>query len=436
MTQSLSRRHLLALGAGASAPFVLSGCLSGNPTAAKTTQTGDKFSGEVEWWTINLQKNYADYINSMIAGYTKQHPKVKINWVDVPGQDITTKLLAAIASGKVPDAVNYTSTTLGLFASSMTDLSQLFSADELGRYAAGLADPLKAADGRRVAIPWYNGGTSLGFYNTDLLKKVSFDEADPPTTIDQAVTLAERYHTATKKSAMNLIPSVTLLQSYGIEMLSADKRTAAFNTAEAAAILEKFKPLYGSGAIAPGAISTDIRNLPQTLDNKRVAFSPMEISTNLLNIQKNAPDVYRAIAVAPPVTGTADRFILPGQQVFGIPKASGNQAAAAEWLKFVTSPENQLAFCKLVAIYPSTSATLQDPFFTEISGTDPASEARKTLVQTFPHAVDGSLGSGNDEQLGLLFAAEVQAYLPGKKTAQQALAAAEKSWNTELSKEK
>lgn len=436
MTQPISRRHLFALGAGASLPFALSGCLSGNPSSKEQTQSGDKFSGEIEWWTINLQKNYADYINGMIKAYTAKHPDVKINWVDVPGQDISTKLLAAIASGKVPDAVNYTSTTLGLFGSSMADLSQYFSAEELGAYVEGLAEPLKAADGRRIAIPWYNGGTSLGFYNTDLLSSGEFDKSAPPKTVDDALQLAQRYHARTKKPAMNMIPSVTLLQSYGIEMLSADKKSAAFNTAQAEQILEKFKPLYASGAIAPGAISSDTRNLPQTLDNKKVSFAPMQVSTDLLNIEKNAPEVYKAIAVTPPVAGKVGRNILPGQQVFGIPKASSNQAAAAEWLKFVTSAENQLAFCKLVAIYPSTTKTLKDPFFTKITDDDAAAQARKTLVETFPTAVDGSLGSGNDEQLTLLFAEQMQAFLPGKKSAKEALAAAEKAWNAELAKEK
>jgi putative chitobiose transport system substrate-binding protein len=436
MNHPISRRRFAALGLGATVPIALSGCLSGSPAQEQVEQSGDKYSGEIEWWTINLQKNYADYINGLISSYTEQHPEVKINWVDVPGQDITTKLLAAIASGKVPDAVNYTSTTAGLFASSMADLTEFFSADDLAAYAPGLTEPLTDADGRQIAIPWYNGGTMLGFYNTSLLKAVSFDPDQPPTSVDDALELAQRYQAKTGRSAMNLIPSVTLLQSYGIEMLSADKTTATFNTPEAVAILEEFKPLYASGAIAPGAISTDIRNLPQTLDNKKVAFSPMETSTNLLNIQENAPQVYEAIAVVPPVTGQPDRYILPGQQIFGVPKASANQAAAAEWLKHVTSPANQLAFCELVAIYPSTLETLKDPFFTEISGSDPASIARQTLVQTFPNAVDGSLGSGNDEQLTLLFAAEIQAYLPGKQSAQQALDAAEKAWNAELSKEK
>jgi putative chitobiose transport system substrate-binding protein len=56
------------------------------------------------------------------------------------------------------------------------------------------------------------------------------------------------------------------------------------------------------------------------------------------------------------------------------------------------------------------------------------------LIKTFPDSTDASLGSGNDEQLRLIFDNEIVAFLTGKKTADEALADAEKSWNTELAK--
>jgi putative chitobiose transport system substrate-binding protein len=125
---------------------------------------------------------------------------------------------------------------------------------------------------------------------------------------------------------------------------------------------------------------------------------------------------------------------MAGQQVFGIPSGSKHQAAAAEWLKFVTSPANQLKFCKLVAIYPSTPQTLKDPYFTDISGKTPADQARKVLVDTFPSIVDASLGSGNDENLRMVFDEQVRAYMSGDKSATEALAEAERQWNAELAK--
>ena len=160
------------------------------------------------------------------------------------------------------------------------------------------------------------------------------------------------------------------------------------------------------------------------------------MSSSLLNVEKNAPAVYSSIVVGPPVTGADGKFYMPGQQVMGIPAKSDNKAAAAAWLKYVAAPEQQLALCKLVPIYPSSVKALADPFFTDISGTTPADQARKILIDTFKQSVDASMGSGNDEQLRQLFDDQVRAFMSGTKTTKQALDDAEKAWNDTLSKGK
>jgi putative chitobiose transport system substrate-binding protein len=438
MTQHAGRfaraRAATAVGLTLALSLTLSGCISGGSAGEAPAQTGEAYAGEIEWWTINLQKNYADYINGMIETYEAEHPDVTITWVDVPGQDITTKLLASIASGDVPDAVNYTSTTTGLFDDSMADLHDYFTAEELAAYAPGLVAPLETSDGRQIAIPWYNGGTTLAFYNTALLSAAGFDPTRPPTTYEDALELAQAHRDATGNYATNFMAYSTVVQAYGIPLLSDDGTRAAFNTDETTALLETFKTYLDSGAIAPGSLSADQRNLPQSLVNEQVAFNPVATSSRLLNIKKNAPAVYENMVVAPPVTGPSGRYYMPGQQIFGIPTGSDNQAAAAEWLKFVTSAENQLAFCKLVAIYPSTLETLEDPFFTDIDDDSPAGQARGVLRDTFAKSVDGSLGSGNDEQLRQLFDEQVRAFMAGDKSAREALGAAEASWNEELAK--
>ncbi|MEU8221282.1 sugar ABC transporter substrate-binding protein [Kribbella sp. NPDC048915] len=430
--------HRLRLTVVAALVLALAGCVSGSPAGGgdEPQQSGDAYSGEVEWWTINLQKNYGSDIQQWIDAYQKDHPDVRIKWVDVPGQDITTKLLAAIASGKVPDVVNFTSATTGLFAGSMTDLnSSLFSAEDVASYLPNLAEPL-VVDGKRIAIPWYNGGTSLAFYNKDLLTKAGFDPATPPKTYDEALALATKYHDATGKSATNFMAYSSVVQADGVKLLSEDGKQAAFNTPQTLALLEKFKALYDSGAIAPGSLGENQRDLPQSLENKLIAFNPAAVSSSLLNVEKNAPAVYKSIVVGPPVTGADGKFYMPGQQVMGIPAKSDNQAAAAAWLKYVAAPEQQLALCKLVPIYPSSVKALEDPFFTDISGTTPADQARKILIDTFKQSVDASMGSGNDEQLRQLFDDQVRAYMSGTKTAKQALDDAEKAWNDTLSKGK
>ncbi|GAB3433543.1 ABC transporter substrate-binding protein [Flindersiella endophytica] len=430
-----SRSALAAVGSMLlAAALLLTGCISGEQKPPPAQGGGEKFSGEIEWWTINLQKDYSGYINGLISAYENKHPDVKIRWVDVPGQDITTKLLAAIAGDKVPDAVNFASTTTGLFAGQMADLRTYFDADELAAYAPSLVKPLTDQQGKVAAVPWYNGGAGLGVYRRSVLAKAGFDPANPPKTWDDALALAQKVKDSGGGYGANVMAYSLTMQSEGVRLISADRKRATFNTPQAVQILEKYKKYLDSGAIAPGVLGKDPRAYPQNLSNQLIAFMPSDTSSNLLGLQENAPDVYADSVVAPAVTGPSGTQLMAGQQVFGIPSGSKHQAAAAEWLKFVTSPANQLKFCKLVAIYPSTPQTLKDPFFTDVSGRTPADQARKVLVDTFPSIVDASLGSGNDENLRLLFDEQVRAYMSGGKSAAEALAEAEKQWNAELAK--
>src|SRR5699024_4507011 len=191
----LSRRSFTLAGAAATV-LATSACIGGQ-SEENLGDDGEEYAGTVEWWTINLQKNFSEYIEKLISDYTDEHPDVTINWVDVPGQDINTKLLAALASGEVPDAVNYTSDTVGRFSNAMSDLNQLFSADDLASYQESLVQPLTTPDGKLAGIPWYNGGAELGMYRQSALEEVGFDPESPPTTWDEALELAERYREAT-----------------------------------------------------------------------------------------------------------------------------------------------------------------------------------------------------------------------------------------------
>ena len=88
----LTRRTFLG-GTAAAATLTTTACISGE----QDTDTGgggggdlgEEFAGTVEWWTINLQANYAEYIQGLIDAYTDEHPDVTINWVDVPGRTST-----------------------------------------------------------------------------------------------------------------------------------------------------------------------------------------------------------------------------------------------------------------------------------------------------------------------------------------------------------
>lgn len=411
----------------------LTGCISGaNAGSGSDEPESTTLGGEVEWWTINLKANYGDYVQGLIDAYEKDHKGTTIKWVDVPGADLATKLLAALSSGEPPDLVNIASADLGRFEDSVADLHKYLTKDELDAYQPSLVKPLER-DGKLTGLPWYNGGSPVAMYRRSALAGTSFDEKNPPKTFDEFLDLAKQVKDTSGVAGVNLFQWSLVLPYYGVDMVNADRTKAAFNTSEAVGILDKWKAAYDDGAIAPGVVTKDIRNLPENLENRRVGFVVNQPATQLVNTQKNAPEVYDDIVVTPSARTKDGKLLLSGQQTFAIPSGSDNKATAADWLKFVTNADNQLAFCKIVAIFPSTKATLDDPYF-DAQGTDAISTARKIIVDTLPDLEDGALGTSKDQQLRDMFDEQIRGFLLGTVDAKTALTNAEQQWNTELAK--
>ncbi|TDP94838.1 ABC transporter substrate-binding protein [Labedaea rhizosphaerae] len=437
--QRRGRRSLL----GFVAPLVLAAvaalatsCVSG-PSDAGGSGAGAADEGDITFWTINLKKNFGSYITGLIDSYQKSHPKVHVTWVDVPGKDIATKFLSSVASGDVPDVVNIDSANLGRFADQMVDLGKFVQPNELADYQPGLLNSLRP-NGSLIALPWYNGGAPVGVYNMSIMSKVGFDPANPPKNYDEVLALGQQVYDKTKVYGTNSIPSYvngeTAVLSYeGIPMLTPDKKKAAFDTPAAVAVLNKFKKAYDSHAIAPGAISADTRNFPQSLDNQQIAFVPDGYPFVLTSLENNSPTVYKNLAITKPPTTKDGKYLLLGQQTLAVPARSQHQAAAAAFAKFVTNGANQLAFCKLVAIYPSTVSTTKDAFFTDKTDTSPIGKARQLIVSELPNLVDGQLGSGKDAELSDALSKQVRAFMQGSVSADQALATAADAWNKALS---
>jgi multiple sugar transport system substrate-binding protein/putative chitobiose transport system substrate-binding protein len=416
--------------------LLASACVSGGGSGSASGGAGSAKSATLTFWTINLKKNFNAYFTSLISSYEKSHPGVRINWVDVPGTDIATKLLSSLASGNVPDVVNIDSSNLGAFQDKMADLTKYFSAKDLADFEPGLLDSLRS-NGKLTAIPWYNGGAPVGIYNMSVMKKAGFSPTSAPTSYAQVLSLAQQVYSKTKVYGTNDIPSyidgfTSILAYEGIPLLSADKKQAAFNTPQAQQVLTQFKQAYDSHAIAPGAVSANIRDFPQNLDNGQIAFQADAFPFVLTDLQENAPSVYKNLAITKAPATADGKWLLLGQQTLAVPQASKNQAAAAAFIKFVADGKNQLAFDKLVAIYPSTISTTKDPFFTQNTGTSPIDEARKIIVQELPNLVDGQLGSGMDTQLSDDLSTDVRSFMQGTTGASQALGAAASQWNTAL----
>lgn len=433
MSRNTRRGALRALtGVLLAASLALTGCVATNSTAEKPVAADGEISGEVEFWTINLRKNFQDYFENIIAEFEKENPDVTIKWVDVPGAEMQTKYLAALAAGNVPDAVNVDAKNFGQLAMTFTDLKDYFSEDELAAYQPGLVDGLMV-DETLYGIPWYNSGTLVGVYRKSIVDQVGFDPSAPPQTWQEVLELATEVHEKTGIYGTNADPSLRVLQAMGIDFVNDDLTEASFATDDAADYVKLFQDAYASGAIAPGASAGDTKE-PQTIDNGQVAFAADMGPGQITTLEKNAPDAYNDIYVTTSPRNTDGKDQLPGQMGFSIPAKSENPDAAAAFIKYVTSAEAQLAFCELVPIFPSTVETLEAPLFVDNPGVTPAEQARQIVLDNFANAVDTtvSLPAGVPDQVRQDFITAMKETMRSGDDAKAALDEQQELWQTQL----
>jgi ABC-type glycerol-3-phosphate transport system substrate-binding protein len=422
---------ITAVAAGALA-VVLAACSpAGGQTGgsgANSAQPQATGTQTVEFWTVNLKSKFGSYVEGVIKGFEAKNPSVKVKWVDAPGIDMSTKLLAALASGNPPDAVNLASSEVDKFVPALADLGQYIPADKQKAYSANLIDSLRR-NGKLIAIPWYNAGPPILIYNKEVFQKAGANAA--PTTIADGLKVGVDIYAKTGIYGVGDFPSYTVLEQMGVNLLSDDHKKAAFNTPEAAAQIQKWVDAFKAKGVVPDILVPDPALRQQTVGNGQVAMEMQVGGFQLKSYEENAPDVFAKLDVAPAATGVDGKYYLPGQQTFVIPAKSTKQKAAADLIAYFTTAENQLAFAKLVSIFPSTPETLKDPLFTR-GGTTLADKARAVSVKEMPKLFDGALGTGVDHQLSDFFDVAMRDALSGKKSPAQALDAAASEWDKVL----
>jgi putative chitobiose transport system substrate-binding protein len=142
--------------------------------------------------------------------------------------------------------------------------------------------------------------------------------------------------------------------------------------------------------------------------------------------------VYKKIGIAAPLTGKIGLSRNPLMNVV-VPKASRNHTEAIKFAAFITNDANQLAFCKQVAIFPSTTAASEDQYFgsdtTTLEGI-----ARKMSVDISKTSKDYSLGIEGQGEVQSTVNKVYEAVIINGDDIQKTLDAQEKAVNSVLKK--
>jgi putative chitobiose transport system substrate-binding protein len=325
----------------------------------------------IEFWTLQLSPTFNDYFHTLIARYEREHPSVRIRWVDVPYDAAVQKLLSSAVAGNAPDVVNLSADFLAKFHG-MGALADLRSdVEQCGYRFLPNAVDLCTFDSSLTALPWYLN-TYVVFYNTGLLQQGGFSENDVPRTFDELVAFIRTYKDRTGKFAFfwtigkdSYLPM--MLGSEGIPMTDPGMTRALFNAPDAVSKIDQWVRLYREGYLQRESIMKPGSAIVEAYQSGQVAM----IFTGpvfLQRIMTNAPSIYQQTGIAPAIVGATGRHELAAMSL-SVLSTSPLRKEASDFALFVTNPANQLAFSRLTATYPSVAEALKDTFFRSEDGT-------------------------------------------------------------------
>ncbi|WP_210592431.1 extracellular solute-binding protein [Streptomyces sp. GESEQ-35] len=424
---------LTAAGCGLSGGSDDGGATAGGCSVDKGNIGSGKLSGEVKgqitFQTTNLKKDFGDFFNGVIEAFEKAHPDASVKWIDDPGDATFNQRTVADAQAcTLPDVINVDSPT----ATALTKAGYLLN---LGVKDPDAAEPfvpafwksstMKDSSGTSVhsVLPWYTGGVLLT-YNTDLLRKAGIDPAKPPTSLfglfadyEKIAEAADGKYYATMANPVWRIPADW--DQMNIKTLSADGKSAVFaDDPRTVQWVEWMAKLYKEGAMPKDSLSSS--NDPSTLYSQgKVAYG----STNpsfVRFVKQNSPSIYAKTGVGQqPFDALGHTTGAP--QYIAAAATSKNAPTALAFAKFLTNAENQTAWCKdpSVVIFPTTTASLDDPFFQQVSGDDPFSEARKLVAEQLKTATAYQTNLSTAAQNAIV--GQVQLAMQGKKSPEQAV---------------
>jgi putative chitobiose transport system substrate-binding protein len=408
-------------------------CGGGAPSSSggSSNTTGGK--QEIEFWTMQLQPEFTDYFNKLIANFEQQNPTFKVRWVDVPWADMERKILTAVSAKTAPDVVNLNPGFASQLAerNAWMELDSKVSERDRQIYLPNIWKASTLND-KTFGLPWYLT-TRVAIYNKDLLQQAGVSK--PPATYQELATVAKQVKDKTGKYAFftTVVPedSAEVLESFvqmGVGLVDANGK-AAFNTPQGKAAFQYWVDLYKNQLLPREVLTEGHRHaidLYQRGDTAILASG----AEFLNNIATNAPTIAKASSSASQITGETGKKNVAVMNLV-IPKDTDVPDGALKFALFVTNDANQLQFAKEANVLPSTVKALQDPYFTTLpANATPVDQARSISAKQMQDAEVLVPAMKNVKQLQKAIYSNLQSAMLGQKTVDQAINDAANQWNS------
>jgi len=390
---------------------------------------------EITFWTLQLS-DFSDYIKNVMAEYEKIYPNIKIKWIDIPYSEGEKRALAAVMSNDVPDLINMNPG----FGSTMASKGALLNIKDYvcqQNYDKYIPESWQASSvsGITFGIPWYIT-SAITIYNKQILNKSGITDYNAIKTYEDLGKHAPSIKQKTNKFVLmpNLIESgymLKLFNKYNIPIIDNTGKKAEFNTPEASRILSFWTDMYENKYIPAESITEGHRAALEKYQAGETAF--LIAGANFLKIIKeNAPEIYKNSNVSSQIVGSNGKVDFSLMNLV-VPKKSKNPQIAVDFALFLTNHKNQLEFCKLAPILPSTKETLDSEFFKTAKNNELITKGKIISAKQLKKALNPAPQLKDQKDLNEIIDNATQQALLKEKTAEKALNQAVKDWNNILS---
>lgn len=376
------------------------------------------------WTTTNDSETPT--LKTVVAGFEKANPGVKVKVVSVPFGDRDAKFSAAVQAGKAPDVMRAEIADVALWASKgyLRDVSKVVPASVLKQYLPGAIAYYQYAN-KVWGLP--NAPDALAvLYNKDLFTKAGITTF--PTSLAELQSVCEaKFPNANgiflRGDAYWVQPWVW---GYGGGLIDPAKKQILIADKKSVAGLEAYKSLFSSKCAVPNKdFANDYGNSMTAFKNGEVAMivnGPWSTADVLSGKAFNNDKSKLGVGVIP--AGPGGQGSPVGGNGWVISKNSKNAAAAEKLMLYLAGPQANEAFAVKNNLLPALTASYNsaavkaNPLITAFLPQMRVATARPVVPQ--------------GGQIYTAFGPQVQNYLSGKSSAQAALDAVANEWKNKL----
>ncbi|GAA4162180.1 sugar ABC transporter substrate-binding protein [Gryllotalpicola daejeonensis] len=342
---------ILAMGA-----LALTACSSGAGSvkdAPLASAGAKKLSGTVTFWHAYSADSpeVSTLEKTIIPGFEKLHPGVTVKDVAVPYDDLHQKLVTAVAGDQLPDLVRADIAwvpelaNLGVLEQLDTDMPD-FTKLSQGTYPGSLAT--NKWKGHYYGLP-LDTNTRVELYNQQTLDKAGISSA--PKTLDELVADGPKLKAAGSYAfadngagGWNVLP---FIWSQGGDITNPDytKASGYMDSDATVKAVQYFVDLYKKGYL-PNIVMGGTGGLSTSDGLAKGNYATILDGPWMYPIfQSQYPNFKLQAAQVP--SGSAGSISVVGGEDVVLTKSSKNKDAAAEFMRYLLSPDAQLAMAKV-----------------------------------------------------------------------------------------